>query len=153
MLTTAPRVLAATAAALVLLAGCSEDTSDEPVSEGPTDFLGQTVAPDGEDGLPADYPRDVAPLLLGSASSSEGDAAEGYSITTTFTSAGTVDILDRAVALLSDAGWELTSPATGGDEADRLAATLAMEDGVVIIQSVRSDDDVNLTYLVRPPAA
>lgn len=152
MLTTATRALAATAATLLLLTGCSDDAGDEPTPDGPSDFLGQTVAPDGEDGLPAGYPRDVAPLLLGQSSSSEGDAEAGFSVTTTFSAAQTVDVLAQAVALLTDAGWEVTAPATGGAAAERLATTLALDDGVVIIQAVRSEDDVNLTYLVRPPA-
>lgn len=153
MLTTATRALAATAATLLLLTGCSDDAGDEPTPDGPSDFLGQTVAPDGEDGLPAGYPRDVAPLLLGQSSSSEDDPESGYSVTTIFSSAQTVDVLAQAVALLTDAGWEVTTPATGGADAPVLSTILSLDDGVVIIQAVRSEDDVNLTYLVRPPSA
>lgn len=153
MLTTATRALAATAATLLLLTGCSDDADDEPTPDGPSDFLGQTVAPDGEDGLPAGYPRDVAPLLLGQSSSSEDDPESGYSVTTIFSSARTVDVLAEAVALLTDAGWRVTTPATGGADAPVLSTILSLDDGVVIIQAVRSEDDVNLTYLVRPPAA
>ena len=89
----ATRVLATAATVLLLLSGCSDDGDDGPAQDGPSDFLGQTVAPDGEDGLPDGYPRDVAPLLLGQSSSSEGDAAAGFSVTTTFSSADTVDVL------------------------------------------------------------
>jgi hypothetical protein len=156
VLTTATRALAATAATMLLLlplSACSDDAGDEPRPEGPSDFLGQTVAPDGEDGLPADYPRDVAPLLLGQSSSSEFDAESGYSVTTTFSSALTVDVLAQAVAKLTDAGWEVTTPASGGADAPVLSTILSLDDGVAIIQAVRSEDDVNLTYLVRPPAA
>lgn len=149
-----PRALAATAVLAVLLSGCSDDNAESPDGNAPTDFLGQTVSPDGEDGLPEDYPRESAPLLLSQSTSSEGDGKAGYSVTTTFSSAETVDVLAQAVALLTDAGWEVTSPASEGAEAQRLATTLGMgEDGVIIIQAVRSEDDVNLTYLVRPPTA
>ncbi len=117
---------------LSVATGCSDDSSRPD---------------DAEDGLPADFPRDVVPVLDGEVASTDGDADAGFSITTNIYSAEAEPVLDAAIAALEDAGWELTDRT---DELGFPSATLRLPaGGLVILQAFPSDDDVNLTYFAR----
>ena len=127
---------------LSVATGCSDDSSrpDDPEPTGV--FLSEAA-----DGLPADFPRDVVPVLDGEVASTDGDADAGFSITTNIYSAEAEPVLDAAIAALEDAGWELTDRT---DELGFPSATLRLPaGGLVILQAFPSDDDVNLTYFAR----
>ena len=144
------RLASLTLSSLLVLSGttgCSDDSS-RPADPEPTGaFLSEAATPDAEDGLPADFPRDIVPVLDGEVASSDGDAEAGFSVTTNIYSAEAGPVLDQAIAALEDAGWELTDRT---DELGFPSASLRLPaGGLVILQAFPSDDDVNLTYFAR----
>lgn len=144
------RLASIAAASLLALGGtsaCSEDSS-RPAGPEPTEvFLSEAATPDAEDGLPPDFPRDAVPVLTGEVASSDGDAEAGFSVTTNIYSAEAEPVLDQAITLLEEAGWQLSDRTK---ELGIPSASLSLPaGGLVILQAVPSEDDVTLTYFAR----
>lgn len=131
-----------------LASACSGDEADDAPT-GPETFISETADPRGEDGLPAGFPRDVAPLVSGQVSSVSGDAEQGWSINTTVDSSDVEGTVDQAVDLLVEAGWT-ARPAVETNVEGLEQRSLSREgDDLVIIQALPVEDSTSLTYLVQ----
>jgi len=149
------RARAAAAACAGLLAlgltACSgEDEPDDaqPTSEPiPSDFLGDEQ-PDGEDGLPADFPRDTLPIVEGEITGvvlgPDPDDPE-YTVTVINTQEPR-EAFDDAVSRLVEAGWEIIGePDTGETPVGQL---LRMGEDDVVVTYVPSRGESGIVYTV-----
>lgn len=139
-------------AAMTVATGCSSESSETSGEPIPSDFISDSAAPQSEDGLPQDYPRDVAPVVEGEVVSAEsGDPVGSFAVTIS-TDDTVVGAATDAVALLEGAGWQNRSDSSIGDGTTPVAQFFNLPDGgLVILNVVDVRGDAAVSYAVRLP--
>ncbi len=151
-----PRLALAALAALVastVVAGCSGDgdepspaPSSSPASGEPT--ASNTPVQRGDDGLPVDFPRDDVPVVTGQVLSANEPTKDSGAFTVLIALPGTSaeEAKQQALALLTDAGWELKG---GSGAAATDAQLLTMGAGQVIVLVGDQRGETAVTYSVK----
>lgn len=136
------RAFGLTALGAVLLAGCSDgDDQDDP---GQAVDPGRPLQTMGEDGLPADFPREEVPIVAGEVTSvTEGGAKNpGYAVAVVVDGAPDT-ALTEAVGLLEDAGW------TASAADDPAVQVLRRDQDLVVVTSAETSGRVLLSYAIE----
>lgn len=136
------RALGVVALCAALLTGCTGD-DDEPADPGSSE-PGRPLETRGEDGLPADFPRDEVPIVDGEVTSvTEGGAKDpGYALAVVVDQ-DVESALADAVGLLEDAGWTV---APGSD--DTAVRVLRRKTDLAVITGTASSDQAIVSYSI-----
>ena len=136
------RALGVAALCAALLTGCSGDDDPAPPdgSAGPE----RPLPTMGEDGLPADFPREEVPIVDGEVTSvKEGRAQDpGYALAVVV-DAEPEDALEDAVSLLEGAGWERRDDGGGA-----LVQVLRRDTDLVVVTSAPSSNRALVSYAI-----
>lgn len=120
------------AALIVALSACSGGDAPAPApSSVPTQDASNSPQQVGEDGLPADFPRDTVPIVEGDVVSSRGPSKDfdGYTVLVSVPKLSRAEAVTGAVATLTDAGWTSKTQVSG----EQPAAQVLTRDGATLI--------------------
>ncbi|MBZ5738528.1 hypothetical protein [Nocardioides mangrovi] len=144
------RFVAAVAGVVLGLGAVTACTGSDESSDGGTASgdPGAPVATMNADGLPADYPRDQAPLVTGGeVTSVEAHGAKSYDVTMLVDGAP-AEVVPKAVDLLTGAGWTVQ---TGTSDPAEAAQVLRDGKGLAIITNSAKEDQTSLSYTIKLP--
>ncbi|MBF4162523.1 hypothetical protein [Nocardioides acrostichi] len=134
-----------------VLSGCSSDDepgkADSSASAIPSDFISDSASPNGEDGLPADFPREAVPLLdgnLGSVVHKTAPKEPDWTVLITV-NATPAAALDDAIKKLKAEGWVAKTTVDSAGEAPQL---LRNGKGVIVLKATQQSDQAGVVYSI-----